>query len=76
MGLLKAVQYFNPHRGNAFTTYAAYLIDSEISDYAKDLRMQKAASPEETCFVPTDAEIDRVVDLMGGIYWIRPTLTK
>lgn len=71
MGLLKAVQYFNPHRGNAFTTYAAYLIDSEISDYAKDLRMQKAASPEETCFVPTDAEIDRVVDLMGGIYWMR-----
>ena len=71
MGLLKAVQYFNPHRGNAFTTYAAYLIDSEISDYASSLRKQKAISPEEICYVPTDEEIERVVDLMGGVYWMR-----
>ena len=71
MGLLKAVQYFNPNRGNAFTTYAAYLIDSEISDYAKNLRKQKAVSLAETCFVPTEEDIERVVDLMGGVYWMR-----
>jgi len=71
MGLLKAVQYFNPYRGNKFATYAAYLIDSEISNYARSLRKQRAASPAETCFVPTDAEIERVVDLMGGIYWMK-----
>ena len=71
MGLLKAVQYFNPHRGNAFTTYAAYLIDSEISNYARLLRKQRAASPAETCFVPTDEEIERVARLMGGVYWMR-----
>lgn len=71
MGLLKAVQYFNPYRENKFATYAAYLIDSEISNYARSLRKQRAASPAETCFVPTDAEIERVVDLMGGVYWMR-----
>ena len=48
MGLLKAVQYFNPYRGNKFATYAAYLIDSEISNYARSLRKQRAASPAET----------------------------
>ena len=71
IGLLKAVQYFNPYRGTAFATYAAYVIDSEISDYAKSLRMQKAVSPAETCYVPTDEDIERVVELMGGISWMR-----
>ena len=65
IGLLKAVQYFNPYRGTAFATYAAYVIDSEISDYAKSLRMQKAVSPAETCYVPTDEDIERVVELIG-----------
>ncbi|MBQ8093249.1 MAG: amidohydrolase family protein [Clostridia bacterium] len=71
MGLLKAIQYFNPHRGNKFATYASYLIDSEISNYARSLRKQRVASPAETCFVPTDEEIERVARLMGGVYWMR-----
>lgn len=71
MGLLKAVQYFNPYRGNRFITYAAYLIDSEISDYAKTFLRQKPFTRAEEYFVPTDKEIERVVDLMGGIYWMR-----
>jgi hypothetical protein len=71
MGLLKAVQYFNPYRGNRFITYAAYLIDSEISNYAKTLLRQKPFTRPEEYFVPTDEEIERVVDRMGGIYWMR-----
>ena len=70
LGLIKAIQYFNPYKGNRFSTYAKKLILHEIRDQANKLRIQKAGPKKWENFTPKATDIDRVIERMGGVYWM------
>lgn len=71
IGLIKAVQYFNPYKGYQFSTFATYLIQNEIRDEAKKQRRQRGGSKVWENYVPTEAVIDAVIERMGGKYWMK-----
>ena len=73
-GLLKAVQYFNPYKGCRFSTIATKLIRHEIRDTAKKERRQKAGPKIWENIVPTERDVERVCERMGGRAWMREVM--
>ena len=69
-GLMKAVQYFNPYKGKKFISFAVPLIQNEIRNESKKLKMQKAGPKVWDIHIPTEMDIDAACELMGGKYWI------
>lgn len=62
IGLLKALEHFEPERGNRFTTYAAWWIRAYVQKYVRDMRATVkpvVTGPGEAQFaLPRDYSLD------------------
>ncbi|MHB1847025.1 MAG: sigma-70 family RNA polymerase sigma factor [Deltaproteobacteria bacterium] len=66
-GLLKAVEHFEPERGNRFSTYAIWWIRAYIQKYLKDARSSVRGGDSEGRVYQRDLSLDVTLDEDGDL---------
>ncbi|MCE2929345.1 MAG: sigma-70 family RNA polymerase sigma factor [Candidatus Caenarcaniphilales bacterium] len=70
IGLIKAIEYFNPDAGAKFTTYATHLITGEIRHYLRD-KTSMIRAPRE--LQELSFRINKIVERLRGEFGRDPT---
>lgn len=70
IGLIKAIEYFNPEAGAKFTTYATHLITGEIRHYLRD-KTSMIRAPRE--LQELSFRINKIVEKLRGEFGRDPT---
>ncbi len=66
-GLLKAIEHFEPERGNRFSTYAIWWIRAYIQKYLKDVRSSVRGGESEGRLFQRDLSLDVGIDEEGDL---------